>query len=95
MSTMPRAQGRSGRLLRQVRAGMAVYDRHRALVGTVAAVHLAAGGQRPAGGALAGGAVEIEGGERAASCYAGGGQIATVDGERVLLNVGRDYLLRR
>ena len=95
MSTLPRAAGRSDRLLRQVRAGMAVYDRHRALVGTVAAVHLAEAGPLPARGALAGGAVEIGGGPRGASCYAGGGQIATVDGERVLLNVGRDYLTRR
>ena len=88
--------GRTGRLLRQVRAGMAVYDRHHALVGTVTAVSL--GGDAPARGPrgqLAGGFVEIEADPFAAHHYAGGGQIAAVDGERVLLNVGRDYLATR
>jgi hypothetical protein len=88
--------GRTGRLLRQVRAGMAVYDRHHALVGTVTAVSLGedatARGPR---GQLAGGFVEIEADPFAAHHYAGGGQIAAVDGERVLLNVGRDYLATR
>src|SRR4051794_21952351 len=37
---MAQPLGRSGRLLRQVREGMVVYDRHRAHVGTVAAVYL-------------------------------------------------------
>ena len=88
--------GRTGRLLRQVRAGMAVYDRHHALVGTVTAVSL--GGDAPERGPrgqLAAGFVEIEADPFAAHHYAGGGQIAAVDGERVLLNVGRDYLATR
>ncbi len=86
--------GRTGRLLRQVRAGMAVYDRHHALVGTVTAVSLGGDARGPRG-QLAGGFVEIEADPFAAHHYAGGGQIAAVDGERVLLNVGRDYLATR
>ena len=51
--------GRTGRLLRQVQAGMAVYDRHHALVGTVTAVSLGgdAAAQGPRG-QLAGDSVE-------------------------------------
>ena len=90
---MARASGRSGHLLRQIRAGMAVYDRRLAPVGTVVAVH--DGGEGPMAtlrGQLAAGAVEIESGPPGSRCYAGGDQIVEVDGERVLLNVGRDYL---
>jgi len=100
---MAQPLGRAGRLLRQVRAGMAVYDRHRARVGTVAAVYL--GGEDPAvaatmpatapRGLAARGFVEIEAGPLAPRCYAAGGQLAGVAGERVLLNVGGDYLIRR
>ena len=100
---MAQPLGRSGRLLRQVRERMAVYDRHRAPVGTVAAVHL--GGADPAVAALlpataprglaARGFVVIEAGPLAAPCYAASGQLAAVEGERVLLNVGGDYLVRR
>ena len=97
---MAQASGWVGRLLRQVRVGMAVYDRHHALVGTVAAVYLsddarAAVAAVPAAarrGLLAKGFVEIEAGPRAPRRYASGGQLAAVDGERVLLNVGGDYL---
>ena len=100
---MAQPLGRPGRLLRQVRAGMAVYDRHRAPVGTVAAVYL--GGADPAvaatlpatapRGLAARGFVAIEAGPLAPRCYAAGGQLAAVEGERVLLNGGRDYLVRR
>ena len=82
-----------GRLLRRVCVGMAVYDRHHALVGTVTAVHLGgAAAIIPSRGQLAQGLVEIETGPLGAIRYAAGGQLAAVDGERVLLNVGRDYL---
>ena len=90
---MAQASGRVGRLLRQVRVGMIVYDRHHAQVGTVTAVHL--GGEGPLAaprGRLAHGCVAIEVDPLGPKRYAAGGQIATVDGERVLLNVGRDYL---
>ena len=90
---MAPAGGRPGRLLRQVQVGMAVYDRHRALVGTVLAVRL--GGEGPdaaARGLLAHGCVVIEVDPLGSRRYAAGGQIATVDGERVRLRVGRDYL---
>ena len=100
---MPQPSGRSDRLLRQVRAGMAVYDRHHAPVGTVVGVYL--GGGDPAAvaalpptarrGLVARGFVEIEADILAPHFYAAGGQLAAVDGERVLLNVGRDYLVRR
>ena len=42
--TMPPPQGWSDRLLRRVRAGMVVYDRHRERVGTVTAVDPPIGG---------------------------------------------------
>jgi hypothetical protein len=90
---MVRASGRSGHLLGQIRAGMAVYDRRLAPVGTVVAVHGGGEGPMPTlRGQLAAGAVEIEAGPAGSRCYAGGDQIAEVYGERVLLNVGRDYL---
>jgi hypothetical protein len=72
---------------------MAVYDRHHALVGTAIAVRL--GGESPTAaprGLLAHGCAVIEVDPLGSRRYAAGGQIATVDGERVLLNVGRDYL---
>ena len=93
-------QGRSERLLQQVRAGMGVYDRHHQRVGTVSAV-CRAGDAAAAGvpaaarrGLVAKGFVEIEAGPLAGRRYAAAGQLAAVDGERVLLNVGRDYLAK-
>ena len=96
---MPSPQGWSDRLLQRVRAGMVVYDRHRARVGTVTAV--GRGGDETAAarvpaavrrGQLAQGFVEIEADPSGGRRYAAAGQLAAVDGERVLLNVGRDYL---
>ena len=90
---MARVSGRSRHLLRQIRAGMAVYDRRLAPVGTVVAVH--GGGEGPMAtlrGQLAAGTVEIEAGLAGPRRYAGGDLIAEVDGERLLLNIGRDYL---
>jgi len=89
----------SERKLQQVRAGMGVYDRHHERVGTVTAVAL--GGDTTAAarvpavarrGLVARGFVAIEAGPLAGRCYATAGQLAAVEGERVLLNVGRDYL---
>ena len=89
----------SERRLQQVRAGMGVYDRHHERVGTVTAVALGgdatAAARVPAAarrGLVARGFVEIEAGPLAGRCYATAGQLAAVEGERVLLNVGRDYL---
>ena len=90
---MPPPHGWADRLLQQVRAGMVVYDRHRERVGTVTAVGRrgdeAAAARR---GQLAQGFVEIETAPPAGRRYAAAGQLAAVDGERVLLNVGRGYL---
>ena len=93
--------GRSERLLLQVRVGMGVYDRHHKRVGTVAAVALGgdatAAARVPAAarrGLVARGFVEIETGPLAGRRYAAAGQLAAVEGERVLLNVGRDYLAK-
>ncbi len=87
--------GWSDRLLQRVRAGMVVYDRHRERVGTVTAV--GRGGEEPAAahrGQLAQGFVAIEAGPLGRLHYAAAGQLAAVDGERVFLNVGRDYLAK-
>jgi hypothetical protein len=101
---MPPPQGWSDRLLQRVRAGMVVYDRHRARVGTVTAVcrggDAAAAASRCAATAVPGyrrgqvaqGFVEIEAGPPGGRRYATAGPLAAVNGERVLLNVGRDYL---
>ena len=93
--------GRSERLLQQVRAGMGVYDRHHERVGTVTAVcrggDATAAARVPAAarrGLVAKGFVEIEAGPLAGRRYAAAGQLAAVDGERVLLSVGRDYLAK-
>ena len=45
-------------------------------------------------GQLAQGFVEIEAGPPGGRRYAAAGQLAAVDGERVPLNVGRDYLAK-
>ena len=89
----------SERRLQQVRPGMGVYDRHHERVGTVTAVarsgDATAAARVPAAarrGLVARGFVEIEAGPWAGRCYATAGQLAAVEGERVLLNVGRDYL---
>ena len=92
--------GRSARLLQRVRPGMGVYDRYHERVGTVSAVCLA-GEATVAGvpaaarrGLVAQGFVEIEAGPLAGRRYAGARQLAAVDGERVLLNIGRGYLAK-
>ena len=92
--------GRAERLLQQVRPGMGVYDRHHERVGTVTVVcrsgDAAAAGVPAAArrGLVAKGFVEIETGPLAGRRYATAGQLAAVEGERVLLNVGRDYLAK-
>ena len=94
-------RGRAERLLQQVRPGMGVYDRHHQRVGTVTAVCRGgddtAAARVPAAarrGLVAKGFVEIETGPLAGRRYAAAGQLAVVEGERVLLNVGRDYLAK-